>query len=377
MNKAKLKLLHTADLHLGAAFSGLGSQGAQQRQRLREVLNDIADAAMNEAIQLVLIAGDTFDHLRPSPESLQAFCGFVRKMAQQNIPVVMIAGTHDHWAQNDVLPKLQKDFGESLAVLDPGNSIWENSSLGVRIQGISLVRQDEPEHPIALLQREAGYTGWQIGMVHAALDLGKSKSVEARFTLKEIGKTALDYIALGHWHGLKDCSQDSVTAWYSGAPEMIALDEAASGQVLLVQLEEGKPVSVLPRQVGKRSWIHRELEAVQVSVALEQLKKNADPDAVLDLTLTGLVTPEHSQSWENLRQDLAPLFFQVRIHDQTHLECSDEELEKYPETTALGRFIRLMQAEILNAGDARRAELEKALQLGVAYLRGTEVALWS
>ncbi|NTV53041.1 MAG: DNA repair exonuclease [Candidatus Firestonebacteria bacterium] len=375
--KNTLKILHTADLHLGAAFSGLGAKGTRQRQRLREVLNDLVETAVKESAQVLLLAGDTFDNLRPSPESLQAFQSLVRKTASAGIPLVMIAGTHDHWAGNEWLPKLQKDLGEALVVLSPQSPVWEHAGLQVRIQGVSLIRQDEPEHPLTALRRSAEFTGWQIGMAHAALDLGKARTTEARFTPREVAATDLDYLALGHWHGCLDCSQGRVTAWFPGAPEMIALDETESGPVLLVQFEENRPVQVSPLRLGKRVWLRLQAEVSQVAQVLEQAKTQANPEAILDLTLTGLAGAEQALDVEALKTLVAPDFFHVSIHDRTQVICSPEEMDKYPETTALGRFIRTLKAQIESADAAHRPDLEKALQIGVAYLRGTEVRLWS
>jgi DNA repair exonuclease SbcCD nuclease subunit len=375
--KTNLKILHTGDIHLGAAFSGLGTKGTRQRQRLREVLADIADAAQRESAQVLLLSGDTFDNLRPSPESLQAFHALVKKMSAAGIPVVMIAGTHDHWAGNEFLPKLQKDLGEMLVVLTPAKPVWVHAGLGVRFEGVSLLRQDEPAHPLASLRRASDFDGWQIGLAHAALDLGKARTVEARFTPAEIAATQLDYLALGHWHGRLDCSQGPVTAWYPGAPEMIALDETESGQVLLVQFAEGKPVQVTPLRVGKREWVRLEADIAQVAQVMAQARSQANPEAILDLTLAGLANPEQGLDQEALRAALAPDFFHVRIHDRTQVICPPEELDKYPETTALGRFIRNLKIQIEQADATRRPDLEKALQIGVAYLRGTEVRLWS
>jgi len=43
----------------------------------------------------------------------------------------------------------------------------------------------------------------------------------------------------------------------------------------------------------------------------------------------------------------------------------------------MGRFIRVLKAQIEQADPVQRVDLEKALQIGVAFLRGTEVRLWS
>jgi exonuclease SbcD len=56
-----LKILHTADIHLGAKFSGLGSKGDSQREQLRATFKNVIATAINERVNIVLIAGDLFD----------------------------------------------------------------------------------------------------------------------------------------------------------------------------------------------------------------------------------------------------------------------------------------------------------------------------
>ena len=71
--KPPLKFLHTADLHLGAKFVKLGGKGVKQRKRLCQVFLDIVDLAIQEKVDVVLLAGDTFDNQHPSSDSLTAF----------------------------------------------------------------------------------------------------------------------------------------------------------------------------------------------------------------------------------------------------------------------------------------------------------------
>ena len=56
-----LKILHTADIHLGTKFSGLGNKGNLQREQLRATLKNVMATAINQEANIVLIAGDLFD----------------------------------------------------------------------------------------------------------------------------------------------------------------------------------------------------------------------------------------------------------------------------------------------------------------------------
>jgi len=56
-----LRLLHTADVHLGARHADLGTQAAAQRERQFDAFRATVDLAIAEKVDAVLIAGDLFD----------------------------------------------------------------------------------------------------------------------------------------------------------------------------------------------------------------------------------------------------------------------------------------------------------------------------
>ena len=56
-----LRIIHTADVHLGARHDDLGEQAAAQRERQFAAFAATVDLAIAEQVDLVLIAGDLFD----------------------------------------------------------------------------------------------------------------------------------------------------------------------------------------------------------------------------------------------------------------------------------------------------------------------------
>jgi DNA repair exonuclease SbcCD nuclease subunit len=371
--KPTLKILHTADLHLGAKFIGLGAKGAEQRRRLRETLADIVTLAGQEKADLVLLAGDTFDSNTPSRESLDAFRSGLDRLSSLHIPVLTIGGTHDCLSNNSILAKLEAESEGRLVLLKPGAPIWRHPSGGLTVQGVSQETANQPLRPVSGLYRLPD-EGWHVGMAHASLAMGQEPGREASISMAEIGATGLDYLGLGHWHGCRDYSQGQTVCWFAGAPEMTAMDEEDGGSVLLVSLEEGLRPVVTPHRVGKRSLLKLSLPAGSAESLLADVRSQADPERVLELTLTGLMTPEAKPGLSELRKALQNDFFHVRIRDVSVAELSEDEMKNYPETTIIGRFIRLVLAEkAQNPG--QKQELEQVLQLGLALLLGREVEL--
>src|SRR5712692_3641879 len=60
-NSPMLRLLHTADVHLGARHADLGDQAAAQRERQFAAFRVTVDLALAETVDLFLIAGALFD----------------------------------------------------------------------------------------------------------------------------------------------------------------------------------------------------------------------------------------------------------------------------------------------------------------------------
>ena len=91
-----MKLLHTADWHLGNAFYGYDREAefkhylAWLRQTLAEQQPDV-----------LLIAGDVFDHPNPSAEAEKMFFRFLCTAAEEvsGLQTVVIAGNHDSGAR--------------------------------------------------------------------------------------------------------------------------------------------------------------------------------------------------------------------------------------------------------------------------------------
>ncbi len=86
-----MKLLHTADWHLGKRL-GDYSRLAEQRA----VLDEICAIAEAEAVDAVLIAGDLFDTFNPPNEALELFYRTVHRLSSDGArAVIAIAGNHD------------------------------------------------------------------------------------------------------------------------------------------------------------------------------------------------------------------------------------------------------------------------------------------
>lgn len=85
-----MKILHTADLHLGRTINGISLLNQQSH-----CLNQIIDYLKNNSVDYIIIAGDIFDRSVPSKEAIGLANDFITKINKLKIPLIIISGNHD------------------------------------------------------------------------------------------------------------------------------------------------------------------------------------------------------------------------------------------------------------------------------------------
>jgi len=93
-----MKLLHFADLHLGIENYGALNPRTGLSTRVDDflkALDAVIDAAIAENVDAVLFAGDAFKNRDPSPTLQRMFAQRIRRLAQAEIPTVLLTGNHD------------------------------------------------------------------------------------------------------------------------------------------------------------------------------------------------------------------------------------------------------------------------------------------
>ncbi|MRD73942.1 exonuclease subunit SbcD [Rhodocyclus tenuis] len=86
-----MKILHTADWHLGRYLHGLSLLDDQAY-----LLTQLVALARDEAVDLVIIAGDVYDRAQPPAEAVALLDEVLAQLVMAaGIPVVVIAGNHD------------------------------------------------------------------------------------------------------------------------------------------------------------------------------------------------------------------------------------------------------------------------------------------
>src|SRR6185503_12884758 len=90
-----LRIIHTADVHLGARHDDLGEQAAAQRERQFAAFRATVDLAIAEKVDLMLIVGDLFDSNVQPRRSVERVVAELKRLADARVRTVIIPGTHD------------------------------------------------------------------------------------------------------------------------------------------------------------------------------------------------------------------------------------------------------------------------------------------
>jgi DNA repair exonuclease SbcCD nuclease subunit len=390
-----LRILHTADVHLGARHADLGEVAAAQRERQFAAFSASVDLALAEKVDLFLVAGDLFDSNTQPRRSVERVAAELGRLAKGRIRTVIIPGTHDVYDRSSVYRAYDmaalagtRPAEELVTVLTPERPWTHLAAIDAVVHGPVFATKRAPHSPLrGLAAVETPPATWKIGLLHAAIAIpGRTDHDEVVITTEEIAASGLDYLALGHWHSAQTAKAGDVTYAYAGAPEPVAVDQDRAGKVLLVTLDEHggrRSVTVEERTVGRTVFERLELDAGTVEsqpALVARLTAMANPDMVLDVRLIGVRRDDLDVDPVEVEASLKGAFLRIRVRDLGRPALSEGMLP--PAETISGAFIRNVEGRIADleaSGDdlsVREAEeLRDVLRLGRLLLAGQEVTL--
>ena len=308
--KELVKILHTSDWHLGRMLYSKKERSEEHSCFFEWLLNTIKE----NAVDILLVAGDIFDTTSPGNASLKMYYDFLLKIRDYGCShVVIVGGNHDS-------PSLLDAPKEILSVLNvkvvgkacenPEDEVFvlysENEKPLAVICAVPFLRERDiskyiegetysdrsrritdciRKHYEAVAgiaknkQKECGKEVPIIATGHLSVAGGKTTADDGVRDIyigniecigSEIFPPCFDYVALGHYH-IPSIISDSVR--YSGSPIPMCFGEAnQQKKVIIVDFESGnKKITEIPIPT------FRKLESIigdkdSISARLQQLK---------------------------------------------------------------------------------------------------------
>jgi DNA repair protein SbcD/Mre11 len=101
-----MRFIHTADWHIGKTL-----RGRSRMDEFANALDEVAEVAIDEQADAVLVGGDVFDSQTAAPEAEKLVYDFLARLLPERIACVLIAGNHDNPRKLSALTNLLDSLG--------------------------------------------------------------------------------------------------------------------------------------------------------------------------------------------------------------------------------------------------------------------------
>lgn len=303
-----VRLLHTADWHVGKTLKGVSRLDEQE-----QVLRRIVAVAREQEVDAVLVAGDLYDSAAPNAAAQRLVVRTLTALAGTGAEVVVIAGNHDHAATVDAYAPFAKAAGITMVgtvrTAESGGVVAFTTRAGERVtvavlpflsqryavRAAELVAHSPAENASTYDQQvrdvvaalTGGFRTDAVNLVMAHLTVlggtfgGGERAAQSIFEYSvpaAVFPADAHYVALGHLHR-RQALAAPVPVHYAGAP--LAVDFGEQDNENVVVLVEATPttparVTDIPVAAGRRlrtvTGTMEELAALRATVGDDLLR---------------------------------------------------------------------------------------------------------
>jgi DNA repair protein SbcD/Mre11 len=280
-----MRFLHTADWHVGKRL-----KGRSRDEETAAALDQVVQIASDSAVDLVLIAGDVYEHRTVSPEADLLVFDALTRLRDTGAKVVLVPGNHDSWQRLEALAKLltplgilavprvlrpteggvveipsrdgseaalvacmpfvpERRFGDAAALFDDRASAYVDydAGMGRVMAGMATTFRGDR---VNVLMGHLMIHGARLGGGEQELTIGMAYAVAP----SRLPGTA-NYVALGHVHRPQAVPAAPCPARFAGS--LLQLDFGEVNQkksVVVVEAKAGKPPTIeeVPITSGRR-----------------------------------------------------------------------------------------------------------------------------
>lgn len=342
-----LRLLHTADWQIGRIYSQFEPDDALALFEARfHAVERLAAQAVQHSVDAVLVAGDVFDSQTVSDKTIRRLFNAMQGYAG---PWVLLPGNHDAALAESVWTRAHRLGAvpaNVIACLQPDVLV-----VGDRLAVLAA--------PLVQRHTHGDLTEWfanaatpeglpRIGLAHGCVQgvLPEDADSANPIAADRAAISALDYLALGDWHGSKKIDD---WTWYAGTPETDRFKANDSGQALLVTLAgPGAMPDAQPLQTGRYRW--RQLETrLAVTSDIDQAILSLDaagPDDVVQFRVGGTCDLRGQRRLQH-SVDAARARVRALVHEAhaLRLEPTQEDIEALHADGYVGEVLQQLRAE--------------------------------
>jgi len=319
-----LKILHTADVHIGKNFGRFSEQENVKKDLVEErykIIDRLISKANENRCDLFVVAGDLFDNPQfRKTKDVERIRPYLEKF--EGKAILILPGNHDYYSKRNEERWGWLEEIDNVLVLKETKpyDISERMEKGkeTRIYPGPCDQKISEANQIGWIKNENKDDDlYHIGVAHGHLEGCSYDSEGKYFPMRkdELEDSDLDLWLLGHVHVMlpRDIS-GTQNYFFPGTPEKEGFkrtaDESEKGKAWIIELDDEKRVSAEKIDIGKYDFIYEELTAENLD-DIEELKDFIEDEKheneLLRLTIKGKMDKdgiEEAQKYINeLRED--------------------------------------------------------------------------
>ncbi len=353
-----MKIIHISDTHLG--FSDLDvidENGVNQREAdFYKAFSDSIDKILEIKPDFVIHTGDLFHRASPSNRAITSALKQIKRLEDNDIPFIIIAGNHSTPRSGSSLPILS-----ALETLDNVHAVYQQHYEKVEFDDIIF-------HALPFIHDERLIPD-ELEKIENSIDKSKKNilmmhcCVGASYLMGEFGEWVypkereglfdeMDYVALGHWHGFGSVGGRE-NVYYSGSTERTSSKDKRENKGFIELVLNGN-VEVTFHTIELRKSLEFEIDAKDFESEIEKLDRSGIKDAMVEVRLYNL-TP--SSSIDITNQSVKALFdgaMSVKIRREFE-DTKHQEISQVLEPVSLEEyFLSHLQESIEDKSELER-----------------------
>lgn len=355
-----MKIIHTADIHLGSRMDSRFSKeiAGERKAELRNTFKRLVEYAKENDVSIILLCGDVFDSDRPFKKDKDFFYGVVT--ANPDIDFLYLKGNHDiSDAIPEELPENLKLFSEQWTAYPYGDVV---------ICGTEICPSNSSSYYSSLVLEKDKYN---IVMLHGQI----SDSISSGdINLKKLKNKNIDYLALGHIHKPSQAQIDERGEYvYCGCLEGRGFDEPGEHGFVLLNVEEDKHShTFIPFAQRRINEIDIDITGCKNAYETYIKVKNSVQFNKRDLyriNLTGEINFDVDRLAGDVEKLLADYCYFISVKDKTSRKIDISQYEN--DLSIKGEFIRTVYAK----AELDNEEKMTIIKCGLKALDGKEIEL--
>ncbi len=309
-----MKILHTADIHIGYDTHGRLDAKTGLNWRLldfEKCFKYMVSVAIEEEVDLFLFCGDAYRDSTPTPTEQRIFARALRPILDKQIPVVMLVGNHDNpgsFGKANSIQIFPDLHGMVRLFTKPDAEDIQTKSGRLRIVGLPWAMRSnlftkgehadkKPEELKQLIyeaysnfidaeaerirEERLAYPAILAAHLHVqGAEVSEKSEVifdtkDPLFAVSALAKKEFSYVALGHIHKHQDLNLgETPPVVYAGSIERVSFSEWKQPKgFVIVEIDHEKKASYRHIQTPAREFISIEVSVKSSDAPLEKVKE--------------------------------------------------------------------------------------------------------